>query len=161
MVYFLNVDVHECGHVLDKIYEGSFDGTHLTDYEAAAIADGNSVSGYGNNNYGEDFAEYARAYGIALLEGDTKHFDGRTALEELERISPNQFKHFKMVAEARMIVRTPATVTLSDLSQTYDGSAKSVTVSTDPIGLAVDVTYAGSPTAPSNIGSYASRCNCK
>jgi hypothetical protein len=47
-----------------------------------------------------------------------------------------------------------ATVALSDLTQTYNGSPKSVTVSTSPIGLSVTVTYDGSTTVPSASGTY-------
>ncbi len=47
-----------------------------------------------------------------------------------------------------------ATVTLSGLSVPFDGAAKPVTVTTVPAGLAVTVTYNGSVTAPSNVGSY-------
>jgi hypothetical protein len=53
------------------------------------------------------------------------------------------------------IVKAIATVTLSNLTQTYDGSPKSVTVTTNPTGLTVDVTYAGSSTPPSAVGNYA------
>ncbi len=49
----------------------------------------------------------------------------------------------------------PATVTLSNLNQTYDGTAKVVTVSTDPAGLSVSVTYNGSAQAPTSAGIYA------
>ena len=38
--------------------------------------------------------------------------------------------------------------------QTYDGTAKSVAVTTAPPGLTVDVTYNGSTHAPTNAGSY-------
>ncbi len=47
-----------------------------------------------------------------------------------------------------------ATVSLSNLNQVYDGNPKPVSVATDPGGLAVDVTYNGSPTAPTNAGTY-------
>ena len=47
-----------------------------------------------------------------------------------------------------------ASVTLSGLSQTYDGSPKPVSVSTDPEGLSVSVTYGGSAQAPSAAGTY-------
>jgi hypothetical protein len=47
-----------------------------------------------------------------------------------------------------------AAVSLSNLSQVYDGSPKSVTITTDP-SVTVDVTYDGSPTAPTNAGTYA------
>ena len=47
-----------------------------------------------------------------------------------------------------------ADVSLSNLSQTYDGAAKTATVTTSPTGLATAVSYNGSYTAPSNAGSY-------
>ncbi len=53
------------------------------------------------------------------------------------------------------INKAPASVTLGNLNQTYDGSAKSVSVTTTPSGLATSVTYDGSATAPTNAGSYA------
>ncbi|RII29649.1 MAG: hypothetical protein CXR30_10005 [Geobacter sp.] len=48
-----------------------------------------------------------------------------------------------------------ATVVLSGLSQTYDGTAKTVIASTTPAGLSTTITYNGSTTAPSAAGSYA------
>lgn len=47
-----------------------------------------------------------------------------------------------------------ATLKLGDLAATYDGTAKSVSVTTEPAGLATDVTYNGSATAPAQAGSY-------
>src|SRR5262249_17470762 len=47
-----------------------------------------------------------------------------------------------------------AQVTLSNLSQTYDGSPKAASVATTPAGLNVSLTYDGSSTAPVNAGSY-------
>ena len=52
---------------------------------------------------------------------------------------------------------TPATVTLSNLSQTYEGTAKFATATTNPPGLNVNITYTqnGTPVAsPTNVGSY-------
>lgn len=51
--------------------------------------------------------------------------------------------------------KLPAQVFLQDLAQTYDGTARTATVLTEPAGLAVDVTYDGSPAAPVSAGSYA------
>ena len=48
----------------------------------------------------------------------------------------------------------PATVTLSNLAPTYDGTAKAATATTSPAGLSVSLTYNGSTTAPTNAGSY-------
>jgi formylglycine-generating enzyme required for sulfatase activity len=47
-----------------------------------------------------------------------------------------------------------ATVTLAGLSQTYSGQPRTVTATTVPAGLPVDITYGGSPDAPTAVGSY-------
>ncbi len=49
----------------------------------------------------------------------------------------------------------PAQVVLSDLMQTYDGTPRTVTAATDPPGLAVRLTYDGSPVPPAAAGTYA------
>jgi hypothetical protein len=51
--------------------------------------------------------------------------------------------------------KAAATVILGNLTQSHDGTPKPVTVTTTPAGLAVSVTYDGSSTPPSNVGSYA------
>ncbi|MDB6067603.1 MAG: Fibronectin type domain protein [Pedosphaera sp.] len=47
-----------------------------------------------------------------------------------------------------------AAVTLGNLSQTYDGTAKSATAITTPSGLTVNFSYNGSANAPTNAGTY-------
>jgi hypothetical protein len=56
-----------------------------------------------------------------------------------------------------IITITPAsaTVALSNLTQVYDGTQKSATATTTPTGLTVSITYDGSLTAPTAVGSYA------
>jgi autotransporter-associated beta strand protein len=56
---------------------------------------------------------------------------------------------------ALTIARGTATVTLGNLTQTYDGSPKTVTVTVAPEGLPVILTYNGSAAFPVNAGSYA------
>lgn len=54
------------------------------------------------------------------------------------------------------VERAPATLTLSDLTHTYDGNPKAATVTTDPPGLSgVAVTYDGHPAPPTRPGAYA------
>jgi fibronectin type 3 domain-containing protein len=53
-----------------------------------------------------------------------------------------------------VIGKSFATVTLGNLSQNFDGTAKSVTATTVPPGLTVDITYDGSSDAPTNAGTY-------
>jgi len=54
-----------------------------------------------------------------------------------------------------VIAKAIAAVMLSGLSHTYDGTAKSASVTTTPPGLAVDVTYDELPTLPIALGDYA------
>jgi MBG domain-containing protein/thrombospondin type 3 repeat protein len=56
---------------------------------------------------------------------------------------------------ALVIAKAQATITLGNLSQTYNGSPHAATATTNPAGLAVSITYDGSATAPVNAGSYA------
>lgn len=51
--------------------------------------------------------------------------------------------------------QTVASITLGNLVQSYDGTAKSATATTDPPDKSVTYTYNGSATAPVNAGSYA------
>jgi hypothetical protein len=47
-----------------------------------------------------------------------------------------------------------AAVTLGNLAATYSGTQKPATATTTPAGLAVALTYDGSPAAPANTGTY-------
>ena len=53
------------------------------------------------------------------------------------------------------VTKAAADVYLQDLSQTFDGSPRTVTATTMPAGLTVTFTYDGSGAAPTNAGSYA------
>ena len=53
-----------------------------------------------------------------------------------------------------VIATAAAAVDLSGLLQFYTGLAQSVTVTTDPAGLPVEVTYNGSATLPTNVANY-------
>jgi sugar lactone lactonase YvrE len=53
------------------------------------------------------------------------------------------------------VTQGTATVSLGNLSQTYNGSGHSATATTTPTGLSVAITYNGSATLPVGAGSYA------
>ena len=57
-------------------------------------------------------------------------------------------------AATNTLAIVPVTITLADLVQTYDGTGKTVSVTTQPAGLPTVVTYNGSLSAPTNAGSY-------
>jgi hypothetical protein len=81
----------------------------------------------------------------ATYSGDTYYSTSNGTL------SPNQ-----------QVNKAAATITLGNLSQTYDGTTKPITSTTTPLGLTVVVTYTGTsgtvygPTtaAPTNAGTY-------
>ena len=54
----------------------------------------------------------------------------------------------------QVVNKAAATVTLSNLAQTYTGTGRSATATTNPIGRQVDVTYNGSPAMPVAVGQY-------
>jgi hypothetical protein len=70
--------------------------------------------------------------------------------------SLDEFRIYKRALTAVEVAQVylAGTVTLGNLSRTYDGTAKSVTATTTPSGLAVNITYNGSANAPTNAGSY-------
>ncbi len=105
---------------------------------------------------------------IRFWEYNTTTLDGVTPVDCSQRhpISRNSCNN-PLTAEEANFYRNPAnilgftpqeklsaTVTLSNLTQTYDGSPKAVTVTTNPSNLSVTVTYNGSTTIPTAIGNY-------
>jgi len=73
---------------------------------------------------------------------------------------PSGFYATRVSARTAWIDSTLATpltaaVTFGNLGQTYDGSPHTVTVTTNPAGLSVTVTYDGATVTPVNAGSYA------
>ncbi len=69
----------------------------------------------------------------------------------------DQLKHklaYTAVVDPQDLPKTPATVVLSNLAQTYNGGPHAVAAATTPAGLTVDVTYDGSVVPPVNAGTY-------
>ena len=107
--------------------------------------------------------------GVNWATNDTLTTDGVNtnfiAYSNALTVAQSTYLRFQMEAGDRMniddIVVMPYAamsevgVSLSNLSQTYDGSAKTATVTTDPPGLATLTSYNGSYTAPTAAGSYA------
>ena len=73
------------------------------------------------------------------------------------RASQNGNANYLAAADVEVtftVQKAAADIILAGLHQAYDGTPKSVTATTDPIGLTVNITYNGSATAPTNPGSY-------
>ena len=63
--------------------------------------------------------------------------------------------NFQGIASGSLVIgKGAATVTLGNLSATYDGTAKPASATTNPVGKTATFTYDGSATVPTNVGSY-------
>ena len=97
-------------------------------------------------------------------EGDTEMVNLSV---DTSGLAPGEYAAYLCIAtneDGGMLVEIPVTlevfelveaeVILEDLIQTYTGSALEVTIVTDPPGLAVEVSYDGLATPPTDVGSY-------
>jgi hypothetical protein len=66
----------------------------------------------------------------------------------------DELNYVGSVTNTLTIAPASASVTLLNLSQTYDGTGRVVSATTVPENLAVTITYAGEANAPTNAGSY-------
>ncbi|MGH8021288.1 MAG: MBG domain-containing protein [Opitutaceae bacterium] len=98
---------------------------------------------------------FALVSGPAVLSGTTLTFNGAGAVAiRATQAGDSNFEAAPAVERAFDVAEATAVVTISDLKFVYDGAPKAVSVSTVPGNLPVDVTYDGSPTAPSAKGAY-------
>jgi hypothetical protein len=84
----------------------------------------------------------------------TAKFNGRLDDTRISKVARSDAEILASSQRAAPLV-VSATVTLTNTTQTYDGSAKAVTVTTVPANLSVSVTYDGSTTIPAAAGTYA------
>jgi hypothetical protein len=70
------------------------------------------------------------------------------------QIGDENYNEADDVEQILTVNKASALVAIESLSHVYDGSGKTVTVTTDPINLAVDITYEGSSAAPVDAGTY-------
>ena len=89
--------LHETGHVLFNV--GRRDDLKGKHWEAAMVADGISISAYGDGRWGEDVADFSKTYAICLVAGSKPRFKGLSAMEELQRLSPQRFALWKALIE--------------------------------------------------------------
>jgi sugar lactone lactonase YvrE len=150
--------------VVDEHYEGSSSGTLVIEpipqtVEFAPLPD---------KTFGDDaFALSASASsglpvsfsvvsGPAALSGNTLTLTGAGAVT-IRASQPGDGTRAPApdVDRSFTVAKAAATISLENLTATYDGNPKAVTTTTNPANLAVNVTYDGSGTAPAAAGSYA------
>ena len=77
-----------------------------------------------------------------------------TTILTANQVGDSNFTAATSVPQLLTVNPASATVTLSDLTQTYDGDPKPITATTSPLGLTTSITYDGSATAPTSVGTY-------
>ena len=142
---------------------GTFDGANLTVTAAPLTASADAKS----KVYGEANPAFTYTYS-GLVNGDTAAtFTGALATAATASSDAGTYPITQDMLAATgnyaigtfnganlVISQASATVTLGNLTQTYDGDPKTAAASTGPAGLAVTFTYNGSTAAPTNVGSY-------
>jgi alpha-tubulin suppressor-like RCC1 family protein len=92
---------------------------------------------------------------VAVVSGNTVIIAGAgSATITASQDGDGNYNAAPAVAQTLTVNKAPATIIFGLLTFTYDGNPKPVTVTTIPAGLAVAITYGGSATAPTNVGSY-------
>ncbi|HZT61307.1 MAG TPA: MBG domain-containing protein [Pyrinomonadaceae bacterium] len=105
------------------------------------------------------------ASGNCSVNGNTVHITGAgSCIITASQAGDTNYNAATDVPQSFNIGKATATITLGGLSQTYDGTAKSATATTNPSGLSVTFTYAPTQqaqrvrstvaTSPVNAGSY-------
>ena len=99
---------------------------------------------------------FAVASGPGTVNGTNLTFTGAGSVAVVASQAGNgSWNPAPNVTNTYSVSKASATVTLGNLDQAYDGTARPVTVATAPAGLGVTVTYAGHSWAPTNVGTYA------
>jgi uncharacterized repeat protein (TIGR03803 family) len=95
--------------------------------------------------------------GNCTMSGDTVHLTGAgDCTVTASQAGDAYYNPAPSVPRSFTVAKLTATLALSNLSQSFDGNPKSVTVTTSPAGLSgVSITYNGSTIAPTASGSYA------
>lgn len=136
-------------HPVASTYQWAFNGTPLTD---GPQPDGSTLSG---STTATLTITNARVTGAGIYTATVSNtLDGYDVTGGT--LVPNSLPVSVTSSGAILLVKPlPATITLSDLTQTYNGSGVTPTFTTSPAGLPVTLSYAGGTTAPVYPGQYA------
>ena len=154
--------ISDAGKIDAKILIGHGAGHAIADWGRPVI-EGNVIS--------VDLETYGPVPGMvypAIFLEDTQEYDLTKLIKSLSEHDPYVFKltawgnevESKVFSVKGSVEKVLAKVTLGELRQTYDGNEKvgEVTVTTDPAGLSVVVTYTDSEgtavASPTEVGGY-------
>ncbi len=135
-------------------YQGTTSGTLVIDKAAATIALGGLLQTYDGSPKSATATTIPADLSVQINCDGSPNFP-TAAGTYLISAGVDDVNYSANVSGSLVIEKAPASIVFDGLSQAYNGLAKTVTVSTVPENLATAITYDGSPTAPTAIGTYA------
>ncbi len=94
--------------------------------------------------------------GPATVSGNTVTITGAgTVVLEVSQTGNIQSLFYAALTQSFTVTKAVVPIALNNLTQTFDGSPKSVLAATTPAGITTTLTYNGRAIAPSAVGSYA------
>jgi len=140
--------------VVDTNYQGTATGTLVIDKAVATVTLGNLSTTYDGTPKSASYTVNPSGKTVVVTYNDRMSAPTDAGIYSV--VATVDDTNYAGVTYGTMtIAKASATVSLSALNFTYDGSAKPVTAATTPAGLPVTVTYKGSTAVPVNAGSYA------
>ncbi len=137
----------------DANYQGSGTGTLVIDKATANIALTDIASIYDGSPKAATAATTPAGLAISLAYAGSP--TPPTAAGSYEVTATVNDANYQGSAIGTLVIaKAMADIALTDLAPIYDGSPKATTATTTPAGLAVSLAYAGSPTPPTDAGSY-------
>jgi sugar lactone lactonase YvrE len=141
------------GTVSDNTYSGSATGTLIISKAPATVTLGSLSAGFDGNPHGTTATTSPSGLTVVITYNGSITIP--SAAGSYNVVASIQDANYTGTATGTFVISKPvATVTLSNLAVTYNGSPHSPTATTVPAGLGVIFTYNGSTVAPSAPGSY-------
>ena len=130
--------------------------TNFTPTNGAAFLTTDAVSLFAQASSGLVVTNFTVISGPGVLTGLTNltFTNSGTVRVAADQVGDAYWITAPSITNTFTVTKATATVTFNSLVQTYDGSARPVTVTTAPTGLTVVLTYNGNLWAPTNAGSY-------
>lgn len=142
------------GTITDPNYSGSASGTLVIQKAQAALTLNTLSATYDGNPHAATAATTPGGLSVSLTyNGSTLIPAAVGSYAIVGTISDNNYSGF--ATGTLVITKGTATVSLGSLSAAYNGSPHSATATTTPGGLTILLTYNGSASSPSAVGSYA------
>ncbi|HEY4300377.1 MAG TPA: MBG domain-containing protein, partial [Candidatus Didemnitutus sp.] len=151
--------------ITDPNYSGSASGTLVVAPASLTVTAVNATRAYGAANpaFSATFSGFVGSDAVTVVGGSPSFATTATTTSNvgpyaitpaLGSLSAANYVFASFVPGTLNVTAATASVSLGALSTSYDGSAKPVSVTTEPSGIATSVTYNGGSAVPANAGSY-------